>query len=66
LSTDNGGDISATIICTSIQKFGEVVVESIPCELTFTRKKNRQAQMMVAEISPLICTGSCFIFTYLE
>ena len=45
-------DTGLKTITTSIQKFGEVVVESIPCELTFTRKKNRQAQMMVAEISP--------------
>jgi DNA repair exonuclease SbcCD ATPase subunit len=37
---------------TSIQKFGEVIVESKPCELTFARKKNKQAQMMVAELSP--------------
>jgi len=37
---------------TSIQKFGEVVVESKPCELTFVRKKDKQAQMMVAELSP--------------
>jgi hypothetical protein len=39
-------------ITTSIQKFGEVIVESKPCELTFARKKNKQAQMMVAELSP--------------
>jgi hypothetical protein len=45
-------DTGLKTITTSIQKFGEVVVESIPCELTFTRKKNRQAQMMVVEISP--------------
>ena len=45
-------DTDLKTITTSIQKFGEVVVESIPCELTFTRTKNRQAQMMVAEISP--------------
>ena len=39
-------------IITSIQKFGEVVVESKPCEFTFVRRKDKQAQMMVAEISP--------------
>jgi hypothetical protein len=36
----------------SIQKFGEVVVESKPCELTFARKKDKQAQMMIADLSP--------------
>jgi hypothetical protein len=36
----------------SIQKFGEVVVESKPCKLTFARKKDRQAQMMIADLSP--------------
>ena len=40
------------IITTSIQRFGEVVVESKPCELTFVRKKYKQAQMMVADLSP--------------
>jgi Asp-tRNA(Asn)/Glu-tRNA(Gln) amidotransferase A subunit family amidase len=39
---------------TSIQKFGEVVVETKPCEMTFARKKDRQAQMMVAGISALM------------
>jgi DNA-binding beta-propeller fold protein YncE len=39
-------------ITTSIQRFGEVVVESKPCELTFARKKDKQAQMMVADLSP--------------
>ena len=38
-------------ITTSIQTFGEVVVESKPCELTFSREKDRQAQMMVADLS---------------
>ena len=38
-------------IATSIQKFGDVVVESKPCELTFVRKKDKQAQMMVADLS---------------
>jgi light-regulated signal transduction histidine kinase (bacteriophytochrome) len=45
-------DTGLKTITTNIQKFGEVVVESISCELTFARKKNKQAQMMVAEISP--------------
>ena len=45
-------DTSLTTIVTSIQKFGEVAVESKPCELTFARKKDKQAQMMVADISP--------------
>jgi WD40 repeat protein len=39
-------------ITTSIQRFGEVVVESKPCELTFAREKDKQAQMMVADLSP--------------
>jgi hypothetical protein len=38
-------------IYTSIKKFGEVVVESKPCELTFVRKEDKQAQMMVADLS---------------
>jgi hypothetical protein len=41
-------------ITTSIQKFGEVIVESKPCELTFARKKDKQAQLMVADLSPPI------------
>ena len=36
----------------SIQKFGKVVVESQPCELTFARKKDKQAQMVIADLSP--------------
>jgi hypothetical protein len=67
-------DTGLTNIITSIQKFGEVVIESRPCELTFVRKKDKQAQMMVADlyaiavfnINCIISTGSCFIFTYLE
>ena len=39
-------------IITSIQKFAEVVVESKPCEMVFVRRKDKQAQMMVAELSP--------------
>ena len=45
-------DTSINIIITSIQKFGEVVVESKPCELTFVRGKDKQAQIMVADLSP--------------
>jgi hypothetical protein len=43
-------------IATNIQKFGEVVVESKPCEMNLVRKKDKQAQMMVASLSP---TMSC-------
>ena len=39
-------------ITTSIQKFAEVVVESKPCEMVFVRRKDKQAQMMVDELSP--------------
>ena len=39
-------------ITTSIQKFAEVVVESKPCEMVFVRRKDKQAQMLVAELSP--------------
>ena len=39
-------------ITTRIQKFAKVVVESKPCEVVFVRRKHKQAQMMVAEISP--------------
>ena len=35
-------DTGLKTIVTSIQKFGKVVVESKPCELTFTRKKEKQ------------------------
>ena len=45
-------------IATSIQKFGDVVVESKPCELTFVRKKDKQAQMMVADLSAPISIGN--------
>jgi hypothetical protein len=37
-------------LTTSIQSFGEVVVESKPCEITLVRKKNKQAQIMVADL----------------
>ena len=39
-------------ITTSIQKFAEIVVEAKPCEMVFVRRKYKQAQMMVAELSP--------------
>jgi hypothetical protein len=39
-------------ITTSIQKFAKVVVESKPCEMVFVRRKDKQAQLMVAELSP--------------
>jgi hypothetical protein len=35
-----------------MQTFGEIVVESKPCEMNLVRKKNKQAQMMVASLSP--------------
>ena len=38
-------------ITTSIQKFGEVVIKSKPCEMIIVRKKDKQAQMIVAELS---------------
>ena len=40
-------------LATSIQSFGEVVVESTPCELTLIRKKDKQAQIMVADLPPM-------------
>ena len=39
-------------ITTSIQKFAEVVIEAKPFEMVFVRRKDKQAQMMVAELSP--------------
>jgi DNA-binding beta-propeller fold protein YncE len=45
-------DSGMKTIATSIQKFGVVVVESMPSELTFVRKKDKQDQMMVAGLSP--------------
>jgi hypothetical protein len=39
-------------ITTSIQKFAEVVVEAKPCEMVFVRRKDKQSQWMVAELSP--------------
>jgi hypothetical protein len=45
-------DTGLKTIITSIQTFGEVVVESISCEMIFVRKNDKQAQMMVADLSP--------------
>jgi DNA polymerase III psi subunit len=45
-------DTGVKNMTTSIQKFAEVVVESKPCEMIFVRSKDKQAQMMVAELSP--------------
>ena len=41
-------------ITTNIQTLGEVVVESKPCEMNLVRQKDKQAQMMVADLSPPI------------
>jgi len=46
-------DTTLKNITTSIDRFEEVVVESKPCELTFVRKKDKQAQMMVADLPPM-------------
>ena len=40
-------------IVTSIEKFGEVIVESNPCEFSFVRRKDKQAQMMKADLPPM-------------
>ena len=45
-------DSGLKTIVTNVQKFGEVVVESKPCELTFVRKKDKQAQMMLVDLLP--------------
>jgi len=45
-------DSGLKTITTSIQRFGEVVVESKPCELIVSRGKDKQAQVMVADLSP--------------
>jgi coenzyme F420-reducing hydrogenase beta subunit len=48
-------DTSLKNLTTSIQSFGEVVVESKPCEINLVRKKNKQAQMMRSELlSPML------------
>ena len=46
-------DTSLKNLTTSIQNFGEVVVESKPCEITLVRKKTKQAQIMVADLPPM-------------
>jgi hypothetical protein len=46
-------DTTLKNIATNIDGFGEVVVESKPCELIFGRKKDKQAQMMVADPPPM-------------
>ena len=51
-------DIGLKTIVTSIQKLGDVVVESKPCELTFVRKKDKQAQMMASDLSPTMSVDS--------
>jgi hypothetical protein len=48
-------------IATSIQMFGEVVVESKPCELTFVRKKEKQAQILLADLSPTMFSMSIIV-----
>ena len=45
-------DTGLKTITTSIQKFGEVVVESKSSGMIIIRKKDKQAQMMVADLSP--------------
>ena len=44
-------DTRLKTIATCITKLGEVVIESKPCEMNFVRKKDKQAQMMVANLS---------------
>jgi hypothetical protein len=46
-------DTSLKNLTTSIQSFGEVVVESKPGELTLVRKNDKQAQIMVADLPPM-------------
>ena len=45
-------DTGLKTITTSILKFAKVVVESKPCEMVLVRRKDKQAQMVVAELSP--------------
>ena len=45
-------DSGLKTIATNIQKFGEAVVEWKPCDVLIVRKKDKQAQMIVAELSP--------------
>ena len=47
-------DSGLKTITTSIKTFGEVVIESKLCELTFVRKKEKQAHVTVADQSPPI------------
>jgi DNA-binding beta-propeller fold protein YncE/gas vesicle protein len=47
-------DSGLKTIANIIQRFGEVVVNSKPFELTFVRRKDKQAHMMVADLSPPI------------
>jgi hypothetical protein len=46
-------DTSLKNLTTSIQSFREVVVESKPCKLNLVRKKDKQAQIMVADLPPM-------------
>jgi DNA-binding beta-propeller fold protein YncE len=47
-------DTGLKTITTRIQKFVDVVVESKPCELTFSRKTDKQAQVVVVDLpSPM-------------
>jgi DNA-binding beta-propeller fold protein YncE len=46
-------DTTLKNIATNIDLFGEVVVESKPCELIFGRKQDKKAQMMVADPPPM-------------
>ena len=39
-------------ITTSIQTLAKVVVEAKPCHMVFVRRQDKQAQMMVVELSP--------------
>ena len=45
-------DTDLRTITTSTKRLGEVVVESKPCDMTFARKQDKQAQMMVSDLSP--------------
>jgi hypothetical protein len=51
-------------ITNSIQQFAEVVVESKPCEMVFVRKKDKEAQMMVAELSPTMSVENIQLMYY--
>ena len=50
LSYNIDSDLKTIVTC--VQKFGEVVIESKPCELTFVRKKDKQAHMMLVDLPP--------------